>query len=158
MTLAWVAVTLAVVVLFRLKLKKLSTIGLRSIEAPSWPMLLSFFDALSENFLPRIDGAALRTLVDIELVAVSRAMIPFYQGLTTESSFLCKMRFFIFCIMSSSSTSLSLSWSLAAIIYAFWIFLSCFIIPWRIYWTCFLFVFLSNETPPWATAVPSPIS
>jgi hypothetical protein len=78
--------------------------------------------------------------------------------LTTESSFLCRIRFFMFCMMSSSSTSLSLSWSLAARIYAFWIFLSCFIIPWRIYWTCFLFVFLNKETPPWATAVPSPMS
>jgi hypothetical protein len=72
-------------------------------------MLLSFFDALSENFLPRIEGTALRTLVDIEFVAVSRAISPFYHGLTTESSFLCRIRFFMFCMMSSSSTSLSLS-------------------------------------------------
>jgi len=103
-----------VVLLLILKLKKLSTIGLRSIDAPSLAILLNFFEAFSANFFPMIEGPARRTFVDIEFAAVSSAAIPFYQGLSTESSFLCKIRFVIFCMMSSSSTSRSRSLSLAA--------------------------------------------
>lgn len=147
-TFALVAVSYAVVLLLMLKLKKLSTIGLRSIDAPSLAKLLNFLEAFSTNFFPWIEGPARRTFVDIEFVAVSRAMIPFYQGLTTESSFLCKIRFVIFWMISSSSTSRNLSWSLGCWNCNFWIFLSCFIIAWRICWTCFLLFFLNNGIAP----------